>query len=328
MESHAKKLAVDLQKRSARALEIARKDMQQEHLQSEQVKDALELYMKDWCNIIHPGLISLAGEATDAASGAILRAQTAMLLLTAAFDIHDDIIDRSSVKNGKPTVFGKFGIDIALLVGNAFFVKGFTSLNSLEDFIPTERTKLIFLTAQEAFFTIGDAHALEIVTRNHKEISPDEYWKIVNMKSRALQADAKIGALLGGAAENDVEALATYGQAIGKLEILRDDFIDIFDPEELNNRVKNECPPLPILYAFQDKKIRNRVQGRIHGGMTQKEANSVVDSILESKEVCQLVGELRRIAMMATDALNTLPNSTAKQTMLELAQSMLEDLGE
>jgi octaprenyl-diphosphate synthase len=326
MESHARKLAIILQKRSANALEIARKDMEREHLQSKLAKDALALYVKDWCNIIHPGLISLAGEATGADSEAILRAQTAMLFLTAAIDVHDDIIDRSSVKNGRPTVFGKFGMDIALLIGNAFFVKGFTSLNSLGDFIRPERTRLIFLTVQRAFFTVGDAHALEIVTRNHKEISLDEYWNIVYLKSHALQADARIGALVSKASENDVETLATYGHALGTLEILRDDFIDIFDPEELYNRIKNECPPLPILYAFQDKEIKNEIQQKIHDSMTQKEMDSIVDFIMESKEVRQLIREMHIMVNNANDALRPLPSSTAKQTMIELTQSMLEDL--
>lgn len=328
MESHAKKLAIILQERSAKALEIARKDMEREHLQSKRAKDALALYVTGWCNIIHPGLISLAGEATGADSEAILRAQTAILFLTAAFDVHDDIIDRSPVKNGRPTVFGKFGMDIALLIGNAFFVKGFTSLNSLGDFIPPERTRLIFLTVQRAFFTVGDAHALEVVQRNHKEISLDEYWKIVNMKSHSLQADATIGALLSKARENNIETLAAYGHAIGTLEILRDDFIDIFDPEELYNRIRNECPPLPILYAFQDKKIKNKVQHTIHYRMTQKETNSVLDLIMESKEVRQLIREMRRMVSNVNSLLQPLPTSTAKQTMIELAQSMLEDLDE
>jgi geranylgeranyl pyrophosphate synthase len=328
MESHAKKLATILRKRSVRALEVARKDVKQEHLQSEQAKNALALYTKDWCNIIHPGLISLAGEATDADSGAVLRAQTAMLFLTAAFDIHDDIIDRSSVKNGKPTVFGKFGTDIALLVGNAFLVKGFTSLISLEEFIPMEKTKRIFLVAKEAFFKIGDAHALEISIRNQKEVSLDKYWNVVNMKSQGLQADAKIGALLSMTTEGNVEAMAAYGQAIGELEILRDDFIDIYDPEELHSRIGTEWPPLPILYAFQDKKMRSRIQEMIHEGMSKKETNLVVDCIMESREVHQLVQEMRKIMDNANKAVNTLPNSEAKQTMLDLAQIMLEDLDE
>jgi len=326
METNAKKLTVILQKRSADALECVQKDMKGEHLHSKLARDALTLYLKDWCNVIHPGLISLAGEAAGAPSEVILRAQAAMLFLTAASDVHDDIIDKSSSKNGRPTVFGKFGIDIAVLIGNAFFIKGFTSLNSLGGLISSEKTQLLFLTVQKAFFTVGDAHALEIVTRKQNEISLNEYWNIINLKSHALQADARIGAFLGTARERDVEILATYGQALGTLAILRDDFIDIFDPNELYNRVKNECPPLPILYAFQNKKIKNEIRRNIHDRMTQKETNSIVDIVMESKEVSQLVNEMRIIVNKANKILNRLPNSVAKRTMADLAQSMLEDL--
>lgn len=316
------------QEKSAEAFEAARKEIVRENLQSKQVKDALALYLEDWCNVIHPGLIWLTGEATNADSGAILRAQTAMLLLTAALDIHDDIIDCSSIKNGKPTVFGRFGTDIALLLGNAFFVKGFTSLNSLEDFIARERVKLVFLTAQEAFFRIGDAHALEVQMRDHEETPLDEYWRIVNMKACGLQADARIGALLGRARGNEVEVLTSYGHAIGKLEILRDDFIDIFDAEELCNRLRTGCPPMPVLYVFQDKKKKKKIQDSIQKGIADKKTDAIVDMILESKEVHELRREMCKIAEKTIEMVKALPTSTRKRTMTTLARAMLEDIDE
>jgi geranylgeranyl diphosphate synthase type II len=330
MKGQAERLSTILLERSVRAFEVGRECMQREHLESKQVHDASKYYMEHWHNIIHPGLISLTGEATRANPDAILQAQVAMLLLTAAFDIHDDIIDQSSAKNGKPTVFGKFGKDIALLMGNAFLVKGFTALHGLGDFVPAAKVKEIFNVAQQAFFKIGDAHALEISVRGHEDVPINEYWHIVEMKASALQADAKIGAVLSSATRGEIEALATYGYAIGELEILRDDFIDVFEAEELYNRLKNECPPLPILYAFQNKKTKKKIQGTLRKKMSQEDTDVdlVVDMMFETREVKQLLRKMRHIVDQAVNCLSTLDDSAARTTLRELALSMLEGLNE
>ena len=326
MKNQVKKLSMILQEKSARALANARKNIQQEQLKSKQARDALSYYVENWHYIIHPGLISLSAEATQANSNAIVQAQTAMLFLSAAFDIHDDIIDQSSIKNGKPTLFGKFGNDIALLIGNAFFVKGFTALHDLANFIPRANANEIFSIVQKAFFRMGDAHALEVEMRHREDVSLDDYWCMVDMKASAIQADFEIGALLGKATKGEIEAFSIYGHAIGELEILRDDFIDIFETEELLNRFENECPPIPILYAFQDSKTKSKIHGIIRKNMSSEDADLIVDIIFNTKGVTKLRNEMQNLVDEATQALKRIRESATKSLLSTLAKCMLEDL--
>ena len=51
-----------------------------------------------------------------------------MAMIAAAFDIHDDIMDNSKRKHDHMTVFGKFGSEISILLGDAFLIKGLTLL--------------------------------------------------------------------------------------------------------------------------------------------------------------------------------------------------------
>jgi geranylgeranyl pyrophosphate synthase len=68
-----------------------------------------------------------------------LQAQAAIIMFTGAFDIHDDIIDKSVEKRRIPTVYGKFGSEIALLLGNAFLIKGFTLFTDSVIKLPKEK---------------------------------------------------------------------------------------------------------------------------------------------------------------------------------------------
>ncbi|MGB8779389.1 MAG: polyprenyl synthetase family protein [Candidatus Bathyarchaeia archaeon] len=68
----------------------------------------------------------MACEAIGADPDSVLPVQAAITMMAAAFDIHDDFIDESKAKHGVLTVFGKFGKNVALLLGEAFLTEGFT----------------------------------------------------------------------------------------------------------------------------------------------------------------------------------------------------------
>lgn len=116
----------ELQRRSNKGLEFAKKAMLAETIEYEKLRNALEHYVQNWNDFTHAGMFSLACEAVGGHPDDSVDIQAAISMLAAAFDIHDDIIDESKQKHGVSTVFGKYGRDIALLLGDAFLVKGFT----------------------------------------------------------------------------------------------------------------------------------------------------------------------------------------------------------
>ena len=76
--------------------------------------------------LTRPALFSLVCEAVGGDPDITMPIAISITLISGAIDIHDDIIDQSKTKGDQPTVFGKFGKDIALLVGDALMFKGFT----------------------------------------------------------------------------------------------------------------------------------------------------------------------------------------------------------
>ena len=326
-ERLAEKVVYDLQNRSAKSLKIAQKEMLGEKFWSKEVHEALIYYVTNWKTSVHPGLFSLACEAVGCDSDESVQVQAALSLLAAAFDVHDDIIDQSKVKDSKSTIFGRFGQNIALLVGNAFIMKGFVILSKFETKQSIEEKRMIFDTIKDLFFELGDAHALELKLRGKLDINPDEYLQILEMKAASVEADMRIGAIVGGGNAYEIQALGKYGRILGTLITLREEWIDIFEHEELHNRVKNECLPIPVLYALQNLESKRKILDILSQEEISKEdAEKIVEIVFETEEARKLKMIMKNMVKKALHHCSILQKTPAKEILITLVLSTLEDL--
>jgi geranylgeranyl pyrophosphate synthase len=326
-----KKLIVQVNRllveRSKKALEIAKKEILQEKRESKEINGAFRYYAKAWNDVVHPGLISIACEAVGGKADDTTSMQVALLLLTAGFDVHDDIIDESKTKYGKPTVFAKFGKDITLLVGDAFLMKALVLLHELEKQFPAEKMDTIWNTINSLFFELGDAEALETSLKSNIDISPEECFRILKMKASTFEAHMRIGAIIGGAEQDVVDLLGDYGRTLGILVSIREDFIDVFEADELQNRAKNECLPLPILHAFKNKQTKKTIMTYLSKQkITDKDAEKIVNIIFEEENVELLRNEVKRLAQEACNSISKIANKNLAYQMTILIKGIIEDL--
>jgi len=316
----------ELQKRSNEGLELAKKTMLAERIEYEKLRKALEHYTSNWNDFTHPGLFSLACEAVGGRPDNAVQVQAAITLLAAAFDIHDDIIDGSKQKHGIPTVFGKYGENIALLLGNAFLIKGFTLFYVSVEQMAQKKTREVVEALQESLFELGNAHALELNLRGRINASPEEYMRVVEMKAASIETDMQIGAIIGGGSNPEVDALAKYGRILGTLATLREEFIDIFEVEELNQRIKSKTLPIPMLCAFQDARSRTRIKKLIKKEIADKDVEKLLDIVLKSKPVAKLRKHMVDLSTQAAELSSYVRNETISPLLRQLAESTLEDL--
>jgi len=184
--------------KGSRALEMARKEILQEKIECKEARKALTYFMTEyWQDRARPTLLSLVCEAVGGDPELTTPIAVSMILISGALDMHDDIIDRSETKDGRSTVFGKFGKDIALLVGDALLFKGLALLSQAqEDGVPAEKIQSIIDIVQRMFFELGDAEALELQLRGRLDISPRKYLQIVRKKAADVEAHTRIGAII------------------------------------------------------------------------------------------------------------------------------------
>jgi geranylgeranyl diphosphate synthase type I len=257
-----------LEQKGSKILEIAKKEVLNEKIESKEIRQALSYQMSRWHDTTRPALISLACEAVGGKSKNVISIAKAVTLLCSGIDAHDDIIDKSEIKKFRPTMYGKFGGDIALLAADALIFKGLTILQEARN-INLNKFRLILNVVKDLIFEIGDAEALELRFRGRTDVSPEEYLEVIRKKAADVEAYMYIGAILGDGSKEEIEALRNYGRSLGVIAILRDELSDILDFRgELLHRIEKETLPLPVFYALQDRNI-----------------NPLIISILRKKEI-------------------------------------------
>ena len=318
----------DLRNRSKKSLEVAKKILLEEKIEHQKLHEALLHYTANWDEFTHPGLFSMAYEAVGGEYEGGLNVQVAITMFTAAFDIHDDIIDKSKEKHQIPTVYGKFGNEIALLLGNAFMIEGFKVFGvAVNKTLPLDKQKEAFEVLQKLLFEVGNAHALELGLKRSKNISPSEYLKITELKAASLEADMYFGALFGGANETDLMILSRIGRILGILATLRDDIIDVFDIEELRQRIVSHDLPLPLIFAMQDQKIKKKAMAIISKPrLTKTAVAEIVDLTIESEPVAELKNRMKLLIEEGLNRSSKLSKRNLSNEVQILLKFMLEDL--
>lgn len=298
-EEAMKQIQKIFKKRGTKAFEMARNEILQEKIECKEAREALSYFMNEyWHDLARPSLLSLVCEAVGGDPKITTPIAIPMILISGAIDIHDDIIDQSKLKEGRPTVYGKFGKDIALLVGDALLFKGLLLLNkAVEKGIPAEKMPLIMDIIKDMFFELGDAEAMELSLRRRMDISPEKYLQIVRRKAADVEAHTRIGTILGGGSMGEIEAVGQYGRLLGMMIILRDDWIDILDVEESHRRVKNEALPILILYGLQEPMVKTKLRSIIENKpFTKRDAESILEIILKADALRKYYKLMYRLA--------------------------------
>lgn len=136
-----------------------------------------------------------------------------------------------------------------------------------------------------------------------------------------------VAALLGGGSPKEVELLARYGRILGTLAALREEFIDIFEIEELNQRIKAEALPIPILYALQDKGPTKIIEKLLtKGELNSQDIERLLDIVMRSESVERLRTYMLNLNNKANNLASNIQNQAAAKLLRTLAESTLEDL--
>jgi geranylgeranyl diphosphate synthase type I len=290
-----------LQERGKEGLELARKTILDEKIDSKEVREALDYFMNEyWHDFTSSALLSLVCEAVGGDPKITTPVAVSLTLISGAIDIHDDIIDQSKTKDARPTVYGKFGKEIALLVGDALMFKGFTVLyDAAEKGISAEKIAAITNIINKTFFELGNAEALELQFRGRIDVTPEEYLQVVRKKGADLEAYTRISAILGDASEEEIDALGEYGRLLGTLIILRDDMIDMLDPEETIHRIQNEHINIAILYALQNPELSREIRSILKKPITPRNAKKLANLVDKAGGFASIDAYMNKLANAA-----------------------------
>ena len=137
--------------------------------------------------------------------------------------LHDDLMDNADVRRGKPTVHRRWDANTAILSGDAMLMLVYRRM--LTAVTNRQALKLFLRTALE----VCEGQQYDMNFESRMDVALSEYFEMIRLKTGVLISCAlKMGALMGGASEQDAQLLFEYGAQIGKAFQVQDDYLDVF----------------------------------------------------------------------------------------------------
>ena len=276
---------------------------------------------------VFPALISLSCEIVGGKTEKTISIGSAIILIAGAADIHDDVIDESSFKGSKRTVYGKFGKDVAILAGDVLLTRGLLQFQRECESIPEKQKERILFLLPRSVFDISRAETSEAIMRAKHDFSPETYLDIINLKSVVPELNMKIGAILGNGDAEIVETLGHFGRTFGIVSTVAEEFMDMLEHRELKNRLRNKCLPLPYLFALRDSSVRAKILPPKHLSISGKNLEKIERNVLSSPEVGRLQKKMSKLVQIELKKIaEELGNSRAREELCTLLKSSLEML--
>jgi heptaprenyl diphosphate synthase len=169
---------------------------------------------------LRPALVLLAARCGTYEIERVLPAAMAVEVTHAATLVHDDVIDRSATRRGRPTVAAALGDEPAIVIGDFYFAKAY-------EYAARTRAHEVVVILAEAVMKICAGEVRQQSIRYRYSTGVDEYMQRIEAKTATLLAACcDIGALLGGLSEKDRGALRSYGRSLGLAFQIADDVLD------------------------------------------------------------------------------------------------------
>lgn len=139
--------------------------------------------------------------------------------------LHDDLMDRSPIRRGQPTVYRKWNENVAILSGDTMFALAWRYFLAQ----PTPRLHEVLKCFSQTAIEVCEGQQYDMNFERRDDVSLDEYMDMIRLKTAVLLAGAlKIGALYANAAESDMESLYDFGINLGMAFQLQDDLLDAY----------------------------------------------------------------------------------------------------
>lgn len=264
--------------------------------------------------------------ATDMFGGDIREAMPAALSIEIFHNfslIHDDIMDRASLRRGSQTVHEKWNANTAILSGDTMMVKAYDQFLKLPEHLIRPVLAVFNLTATG----VCEGQQLDMNFEQEEDVSIPDYMEMIRLKTGVLIGAAlKLGGLVAGASKEDQERLYNFGIQTGLLFQLRDDLLDIYGNTEVFGK-KQYGDILANKKTFLYLKALEHTSGKDREKLTQLYSGHSIDPHIKVKEVLKYFGDadVKRLAeekiqehyLLARDAFAAINVLEEKKSILE-----------
>lgn len=233
--------------------------------------------------------------------------------------LHDDVVDESDLRRGRPTANAQFGNAASVLVGDFLYSRSFQMMVSVDNL------RVLSILA-DATNVIAEGEVLQLMNMHDPDLAVEGYLEVIRYKTAKLfEASARLGAVLGGAGPQAEEACATYGRSLGTAFQLVDDVLDYESSAQalgknIGDDLREGKPTLPLLLAMQRGTPEECLMVRTAIEQGEVEKLGQIIEIVRSTGALEATRQAAQAeADAAVHALDGLPDNPDRQALLEFA---------
>ena len=237
--------------------------------------------------------------------------------------LHDDVVDLSDLRRGRPTANAKWGNAPSVLVGDFLYSRAFQMMVAIGDMnimgILSDTTNII-----------SEGEVQQLINAKDPEISEASYFEVIHKKTAALfEGACETAAVLTAADKHIREKMRAYGYHLGMAFQLVDDALDYTgNTETLGKNVGDDLaegkPTLPLIYAMQQS---NEQQAQLIAQSIRQGDSSKLEEVIQiintSGALDYTLEQAKNHVDQSINTLDNLPDSRYKQAMIDLSHFAL-----
>jgi len=271
---------------------------------------------------LRPMLTVAAALLFGRSNGAHVNFAAAVEFMHNATLLHDDVVDESDLRRGRPAARIIWGNQASVLVGDFLLGQAFMMM------VETKDVDALGVLAKAAA-TMAEGEVFQLAKTRDLSTTPAEYDQVIHAKTATLfEAAAEVGAMVGGADAAGREALRTYGVELGNAFQLVDDVLDYRGEagtlgKNTGDDLREGKMTLPIILALADSTPAERslIEKALGDAEVADETVARVVAILEKYDTLnRTVEKAHAHARAAREALRVLPASEMRTLLGDVAE--------
>jgi octaprenyl-diphosphate synthase len=269
---------------------------------------------------LRPLLVFCAAPRRGGRDEALVSAATAVELVHMATLVHDDIIDRASLRRGRPTIAQAEGPEVALRVGDFLFARAFTELTH------TGMPRAVQALAAAAL-ELSRGEMVQQSAAHDLALSEEAYLSRCRSKTASLFAVAcRLGAMVGGADRETEDRLAAFGEHVGMAFQIFDDILDLTgSPAATGKRrgtdLREGTVTLPLILALKhEPELAPEIRALGNG----RGIDALCDRLAEHAGVVEARDRALAFVGAAREAVDGGLDGVASGALLEIADGVVD----
>jgi geranylgeranyl diphosphate synthase type II len=222
--------------------------------------------------------------------------------------LHDDVMDESPLRRGRATVHSKWDVNTAILSGDTMLTLATQLIAKVED----SKLRTVLEAFNEMALRVYEGQRLDMDFENRKSVTTAEYIRMIGDKTGALLGAAcMIGAVIGGATEEDAAHMYEFGMMLGLAFQVQDDWLDTYGDAntfgkpiggDINNGKKTYLLVSGLERNDADSKALSEAMALPAGDLRVKVVRNIYDRMGLSEDCRKEVAEYSAKAMAALKA--------------------------